>query len=521
MMDISATVQPNREFQVQSPRLKALSAPFQSSSCRASFSRVPGQGDNLVDTTHNVLNSAFSMALCDSKFPKALLPISNKPMLFYQLEWFESAMVNDIIIVSEEDSHKKITSYVYNVLNVSERYPNAKVEVVKGNGTRSADALRHIANRIKTDFIVMCCDTITNYPPSRLLDVFRIQSPTCIAVFHEPSNPDDSVASQKKEKDEMLEFVGIDHSTCRLLFAVKELDLDGEHLSVRMAALDQFPVLNIHTKLRDAQLYVFKHWVADYVAKSKFQSIKTDLLPVLTRIQYSEKTLISEGIDKHLTAPSNTDRFYGARTESSTGGGFVGANRSESMAKHYVKTSTVLGGNNGGGRSAANSAASSAILLNDDEVAERTDFHKHIVCTALVAKEGICFRANTNANYLDGCRSMIKTVPPEDLVPRSVERQKGCQVGDSMIGEGTRIGEKTGIKKSIIGNHCVIGKNVKISNSILMDYCVIEDRVVLEGTIVCNNAKVQEQCNLKDCQVSSNYTVEKEINERKCFFKKD
>ncbi|KAJ3024434.1 UNVERIFIED_CONTAM: hypothetical protein HDU68_008166 [Siphonaria sp. JEL0065] len=240
--------------------------------------------------------------LIDEKCPKALLPIANKPMLFYQLEWLESAMING-------RSPQEINSYIHNVLNVSERYPNSKVEVikVKGSGSASADALRHVSNRIKTDFIIMSCDTITNYPPNKLLDVFRIQSPTFTALFHEPLKPEGEAVTKVKD-DDLIEYVAIDHST--------------------------FPVVNIHTKLRDAHLYVFKHWVIDFLAKSKIQSIKDELILLLTHFQYSEKVLKREAvekcmlcpiffapdilIEKDLTSATNFDQFYTSRNQSST-----------------------------------------------------------------------------------------------------------------------------------------------------------------------------------------------------------
>ncbi|ORY53047.1 hypothetical protein BCR33DRAFT_711435 [Rhizoclosmatium globosum] len=442
--------------------------------------------------------------LIDDNCPKALLPLANKPMLFYQLEWLETAMINDILIVCQEEAHKKINNYIHNVLNVSERYPNAKVEVIKskGSGTSSADALRLVANRIKTDFIVLSCDTITNYPPNKLLDVFRIQSPTFTALFHEPLKAEGEVASSKSKDDDLIEYVAIDHSTCRLLFSVAGDEVDDE-LPVRMSILDKFPVVNIHTKLRDAHLYVFKHWVIDFLSKSKIQSIKEELIPLLTHFQYSEKVLKREGVEKYLKAGGlSYDEFYTSRHQSSTGGGFVNATYSQSMHEHYLRQNLHN----------PPSTASSTILLDDVEDDEvTTDFHKHIVCTALVAKEGYCFRVNSVPNYLEGSRALIKTITPEELVPRSVERAKGCQVGDSLVGDSCRVGEKTSIKKSVIGNHCVIGKNVKIINSVLHDHCVIEDKAVLEGTVVCANSKVLEMCNLKDCQVASGVSIEKEV----------
>ena len=44
------------------------------------------------------------------------------------------------------------------------------------------------------------------------------------------------------------------------------------------------------------------------------------------------------------------------------------------------------------------------------------------------------------------------------------------QVGaDSMVGHGTAVGEKVGIKRSIVGAHCNVQEKVKINNSVIMD----------------------------------------------------
>ncbi|KAJ1559605.1 hypothetical protein HK405_009987, partial [Cladochytrium tenue] len=141
-----------------------------------------------------------------------------------------------------------------------------------------------------------------------------------------------------------------------------------------------------------------------------------------------------------LTAANNIDPFLLARQHSSTGGGFVGTG------------SSVTGV----------SGASP------------------VVCTAVVVKPAsageYCFRAQTQWTYLEGNRNMARHFP-DGLVSDSVQLSQKTAIGNnSMVGEGTRIGERTSIKKTIVGSHCVIGKNVSISGSVVMDHCIIEDK---------------------------------------------
>jgi NDP-sugar pyrophosphorylase family protein len=87
--------------------------------------------------------------------------------------------------------------------------------------------------------------------------------------------------------------------------------------------------------------------------------------------------------------------------------------------------------------------------------------------------------------------------------------QKPLIGNDSVVGEYTKVGEKSSVKRSIIGAHCVIGKNVKIANSIIMDHVVIEDGVKLDGCIVCNNAKILDGSSLTKCDIAGGYIVER------------
>ena len=77
--------------------------------------------------------------------PKGLLPLANKPMLYFPLQWVQKAGFTDVIIAVYPDAKSKISRYVH------ERYESTLkivlVEVPEGSG--SAEALRHIKQMIK------------------------------------------------------------------------------------------------------------------------------------------------------------------------------------------------------------------------------------------------------------------------------------------------------------------------------------------------------------------------------------
>lgn len=84
--------------------------------------------------------------------PKGLLPIANKPMLYYALDWLEkscvsgiSAFDSDVIIACYPDARTKISSYVHEVY---ESNMTILVDDVP-EGCGSAEALRHIKAKLK------------------------------------------------------------------------------------------------------------------------------------------------------------------------------------------------------------------------------------------------------------------------------------------------------------------------------------------------------------------------------------
>ncbi|PWN53418.1 hypothetical protein IE53DRAFT_338777 [Violaceomyces palustris] len=85
---------------------------------------------------------------------------------------------------------------------------------------------------------------------------------------------------------------------------------------------------------------------------------------------------------------------------------------------------------------------------------------------------------------------------------------------DTLVGEGTRIGERSMLKRSIIGRNCTISKNARIVGCILMDACFVGDGVKLENCILCPKSKVMERSNLKDCDVGFAVEVSKETSSK-------
>jgi len=395
----------------------------------------------------------------ENSLPKALLPIANKPLLYYQLQWLVKAGIQDVIVTCHKDIAQKINVYLNTVYDV---FNEIKVEVVAINDyVGTADALRYLKEKDKLkqmDLIVISCDLVTDIPPHHILDVHRVVNPAMTALYYEDPKAD----SEKTNKEmDTADYIGIDPNRSQLVYVASKTDFSSE-LPFRMSLLQKFPVINFYTSLRDAHLYIFKQWIFDMLLQKKnISSIRGELVPLLVKCQSaSADWLEKEGLDK------------------------------------FIQNTT----------SNSSSASSPPLTPNNSS---HEDSKNSSMCTAIICNAGYCGRANTLPTYAEINRFMTRQ-SSEPRIPDSAEVSPKTQVGpDSLVGDSSKIGERCSIKKSVIGSHCTIGRNVKIIGSVIMDYIVIEDNVKLENCIVCNNGKILEKCHLINCEVAASFVVPK------------
>jgi translation initiation factor eIF-2B subunit gamma len=237
----------------------------------------------------------------ESNLPKGLLPVQNKPLIYHSLQWIEKTNIANVLIAVYPDAKSKVSSF-------TEQYEtNLKItvhEVKEGCG--SADAIRQLKSFIKTDFIVISCDLITDMPPHLLINIHRALNNSLTCMLYESSCLD---ISERINKDDG-EIVGLDEKSSRLLTMVSMGDLkSGESISLKNSMLSKFPNVTLDSKLRDAHLYIFKRWVLELIVKNiHISSIKADLLPMLLECQYRSALVKREKIAGRFLSLSRITR---------------------------------------------------------------------------------------------------------------------------------------------------------------------------------------------------------------------
>uniref|UniRef100_A0A7M4G2N5 Translation initiation factor eIF2B subunit gamma n=1 Tax=Crocodylus porosus TaxID=8502 RepID=A0A7M4G2N5_CROPO len=445
-----------------------------------------------------------------SSIAKPLLPVGNKPLIWYPLNLLERVGFEEVIVVTTKEIHK--------LLNLDTKLKLDIVYISDDLDGGTADSLRYIHPKIKTDVLVLSCDLITDVALHEVVDLFRAHNAMLSMLMKKAHEPMEVVPGQKGKKApvEQRDFIGLDDTGKRLLFMANEADLDeelvikrsilqnsrlqhgwphsrffkwtvsfhytrvqfcmGPPLTARTTRryfshsdlppltvgnglsgekpLSRHPRIHIRTGLVDAHLYCMKKCVVDFLAENKsITSIRSELIPYLVRKQFSCPTSSQQEQDykeqdQKRREPKSLDIYSFMKEE-------------ESLLKFALGKT----------------------CWNDHQGDLNEAFHMgRVRCYVHVMKEGLCFRVNTLGLYIEANR----------------------QVGsDSIIGSSTQVGEKTSIKRSTIGNSCTIKDKVKITNCIIMNSVTIEEGCSLQNSVLCHHAVIGKGSDIKDCLIGS------------------
>ncbi|XP_049630799.1 translation initiation factor eIF-2B subunit gamma [Suncus etruscus] len=415
-----------------------------------------------------------------SSIPKPLLPVGNKPLIWYPLNLLERVGFEEVIVITTRDVQKALSAE----LKMKMKTDIVCISDEADMGT--ADSLRHIYPKLKTDVLVLSCDLITDVALHEVVDLFRAHNASLAMLMRKGQDCLQPVPGQKGKKKavEQRDFIGVDSTGKRLLFMANEADLD-EELVIKGSILQKHPRIRFHTGLVDAHLYCLKKYVVDFLMENKtITSIRSELIPYLVRKQFSSAAS-QQGQEE----------------------------KEEDLKKKELKSKDIYD---------FMKEAPCDPCWNAYRGDNWEDFSRSRVrCYVHIMKEGICSRVSTLGLYMEANRQVPKLLPilcpEESLVHSSAQIVNKHLVGvHSLIGPDTQVGEKSSIKTSVIGSSCVIRDRVTITNCLLMNSVTVEEGSNIQGCVICNNAVIEKGAEVKDCLVGNGQRIEakaKRINE--------
>ncbi|KAI5627859.1 translation initiation factor eIF-2B subunit gamma, partial [Silurus asotus] len=431
-----------------------------------------GGGSRMMDLTYNT--------------PKPLLPVGNKPLIWYPLNLLERAGFEEVIVITTKEVQKALSAEQRVKLDVKMKLDVVCIQEEADMGT--ADALRHIQQKIKdvcfqTDILVVSCDLITDVALHEVVDLFRAHNATLSMLMSKVHEFTETVPGQKgkKKAGEQRDFVGVDVTGKRLLFMANEADLE-KGLVIRKTIMRKHPRMHIKTGLLDAHLYCFKRSVVDFLVENKsITSLRGELVPYLVRKQFMKAS--------NVQTDDNHPELNQKQKETNTSLEILSSSKDEGLLE----------------------LARDRSCWNDHRGDMSEAYHGgKLRCYVHVMEDSVCYRVNTLAAYVEANRVVPKLVEEPPVHPSAVVSERCLVGGDSIIGAGSQIADKTSIKRSTIGASTTVKEKVKITNSIIMNGVTIEEGCNIQGSVICNNAVIGRGADIKYCLVGSGQCIEPE-----------
>ncbi|BDD57508.1 hypothetical protein MPDQ_000259 [Monascus purpureus] len=267
------------------------------------------------------------------EFPKALIPIANRPMVWYPLDWCYRMGITNITLVTPPASQTPLEAALsQNPHLTSLPSPSPSVlaprDLTLTTGTSELLRLPEVQACIKSDFILLPCDLICDIPGESLLEAWMVHEgaldgstiregrkqlrPTTpgtsgehggrrggLGVWYQTQGREESVkgevtdfvATTPLEQDEAPAVRYSKDGPAALRFELSKLVLampmdtlkekmeTQKGLLVRHSLVKRHSQVKMLTSYRDAHIYIFPYWVKEMARlNEKFQSVSEDLV---------------------------------------------------------------------------------------------------------------------------------------------------------------------------------------------------------------------------------------------------
>ncbi|ODQ67187.1 nucleotide-diphospho-sugar transferase [Nadsonia fulvescens var. elongata DSM 6958] len=397
-----------------------------------------------------------------SGIAKALLPVANKPLIGYSLEWCEKVGFPAVTIVTSSSSAPSVSQFVDSFKKTTTL---KSVNILGTDAKFSGDIVLSLAPEIKSDFIVLPCDFITDISPQLLVEVHRNRDPNSLITGIYYNNNLENI-EKKSLLSDYLVHTPLSNNNPRLLDAYsREAVSSARTFQLRTSMLWKHSNSIISSKILESSIYF----------------CSGDVLKLLTTKSKYEEEQDSRELE-HDNFDMDDDEVKNSE--------LISQPKIYAVDKPWKK------------------------IVRD--MARRSWKHStpyQSVGFYLIKDENQTFiRANSLSAYMEANRWVMKQQVRLDATapkPAATTKTAATIGNDSSVADDAEIGERTSIKKSIVGKACKLGKKCRITGCVILDGVVIGDEVHLENCIIGTKAVLETRVKLTGCNVEGTYIVPK------------
>ncbi|KAK4531655.1 hypothetical protein CCYA_CCYA09G2512 [Cyanidiococcus yangmingshanensis] len=511
------------------------------------------------------------MRLFTDLVPKCMLPIGNRPLLFYALYSIERSGLSEVILVTTERALERVTLYVEEFYGLdpavlalrssqtTEKELAVRIEAVPDD-LDSAEAILRVAKHLDTDdVLILSADAFGHWDLATLTTMHRVSEAAWTMLLTSSSsnvkNEGSKSASGSRTRGHgsgsapggatiatsARDYFVIDEVTQRVLYVKSFADASKtwDRLRLPRDVLRSEGPIMVHRDLVDLHIYVCRRWVLELLrSRPHMTSLRSDLLPYLVRNQFVLERRLSRAMatetmeeEEDSVLRSAWRKYLDMRGEPFTRARDPSPSlKSNEQNKYWIPklappplhtVMTHQNRGNLGGISFTNIRCQGCFASPEYGRLFRVNtIHAYIEANRLVAA-GMLFgdleKVATKASAR-GRDEATSTAPPTHSVhsgetPASEHERPTTarlHIGKDCLvaSESVQFGAGCTIKnQTVIGAHTILGSRCKVSACVIMDHVRIGSECTLQNCVIGSNVQIHDQCQLRDCLIGPDTEV--------------
>ncbi|CAN8103432.1 unnamed protein product [Discula destructiva] len=484
--------------------------------------------------------------------PKALLPIANRPMVWYPLEFCYRAGITDITLICPPSAEKAIAAaFSLNPALTGLPLPRpallAPKDLTQNTGTAEILRLPEVKSAITGDFVVLPCDLICELGGEQLLQAWMVNVQTLrdlvgnefglintdqgphsggLGVWYQTKTETpikgqetDFIATTPIPTASTAPKISLTRHLSNLVYSMptdslKDLSEEKDGFPVRHGLIRQHPRIQMRMTHRDAHIYIFPHWILDFVRDNeRLDSIGEDVIGWWAKAGWQTGLAQKLGFDRIFSSDSSKKTAIDSTREGTASPGSsdstdpqVSRIADASKALQHIHSTSPAGPQKA---AATNNVPPILAYVHpsqpDAPIIRRVDTAQLLLCISLqLAKLPSLEEAGTSPF----------AHPRKVMYPEGVKGRTTITRPDCLIGENVTVEEKVAIRESVVGVNCQIREGAKLSQCLLMDGVVVGKNCKLTRCILGKRCEIGDNTTLTDCEVQENLLVEAKSEEK-------
>ncbi|WQF82334.1 Putative nucleotide-diphospho-sugar transferase [Colletotrichum destructivum] len=494
--------------------------------------------------------------------PKALLPIANRPMVWYPVDFCYRMGITNITLICPASAGEAITTAL-NTNPYLTALPLPRPDILapkdldQTTGTAEILRLPEVKEIVTSDFIVLPCDLICEIAGEKLLQAWMVKGASMSDLLNAPkfstgtSNPFSGglgvwyeTKTATPVKGEETDFIAVTPSTpshvsppkgsllphlSNLVYSMptdslKDLTEERKGLPIRHGLMRSHPRLRMLTTHRDAHLYILPRWIMDFVDKNdRLENIGEDVIGWWAKAGWqaglAEKLHLDEvlrkdddeddddSLQESTSSPQDEDPEELRPYRGTEDGRYADSRHSDDAKAHGAETSVppMLA-------YVHPSQPDAPIIRRVDTAQLLLNVSLQLAKVPSVEETGADaaspFAHAKKVAYPEGVKGRTTITKADSLVGENVTVEEKVSVKESVVGAGCQLNEGAKLSQCLLMEGAVVGKNCKLTRCILGKRCVIGDNSVLTNVEVQENLLVEAKTEEKDTKLMSSDGLE-------------